>query len=300
MTIYILTLEEHLPYSRDLFPELITHKISKQHMHSHPLSFYEKLKIQFVMDKKISRINFKRNRIFTGDSGSIAYDVLILTDTETTAFPSIKGVGKSGVYAVRRLNDVQQLMKNIPLFDTMVLESETLMGLKMASAMTKIGKEVIWSISGKHIFSSWLDEESARVIRGVLEDAGIRIMEENTIAEILGDTEVKAVRLKSGKVLGAQAAIFTDLLPDLKLFKDTDLQCQEQIFVDNNFRTNVANVFAVDQICNACSGRGWESRIDDRLILEQQGIIVAKSLEDQFNSMGEGNEEQQPVFSPVA
>ncbi len=281
--IIILTLEENLPYFRGMFADFIAHQISRQHLHYHPAAYYQKLQIQCLMDKKASRINFKRNRVYTGDGGSLAYDILILTDTDAAAYPAIKGTGKSGVYALRRLADVQDFMKNLPMFDNIVMESESLQGLKLTSALHKLGKEVVWPFSGKHLFSSWLDEESAAVIQIILEDAGIRLVEENTIAEILGDGEAKAVRLKSGKVLGAQAVIFTDLLPDLKIFKDTDLRFEENILVDNEFRTNISNVFAVDRIC---SSGNWEDLPDDRFLLEQQALIVAKCLAGQVPSEG--------------
>ena len=296
--ITVLALEENLPSDRHAFAALVAKDISKQHIFYHPPAYYQKLKIHFVTDKKLSRVNFKRNRIFTGDSTPIAYDFLIIADTDLTAFPEIKGVGKSGSYALRRFCDLQELTKNLLLIDTIVIQSETLSGLKMACALNRIGKEVIWITADTQLLPSEMKDESSQILCRILEEDGIRIMTENAVAEILGDIEVKAVRLKSGKVLASQAVVFTDLSADLKMFKDTALEFHTRIPVNDHFQTNLANVFAVDGVCDF-------SNITNA---EQQGTMVARTILNSGNS--DTTFTQQPVaaeerqaenfFCPVA
>ena len=73
------------------------------------------------------------------------------------------------------------------------------------------------------------DEETGLLLKQILEGKGIRVFSENAIEEILGDVEVKAVKLKSGKVLASDAVIFDEAKADMRMLSEPTLTDQDQI-----------------------------------------------------------------------
>lgn len=258
--ITLFTLEEGLPYYRHLLADFVSGGIPKDQIYYQPKEYYQKLQIN-LPDEKINRIYFKRNRLTTQDNQRMDYDVLIITDTGDDDFSDIKGTTKSGVFCLGRLCDMNQLIMGLPVTETVVIADGGRAGFKMARALKKRDKEVMWIVASRAALPS--------------DDPAIRIIEENAITEILGDSEVKAVKLKSGKVIAVQAVILGDARVDFKLFKDSGLQIRDRISVNEHFETNINNVFALNGVCDP--GQEQSSGDDDNTlaVLEQQGMAVA-------------------------
>jgi nitrite reductase (NADH) large subunit len=113
-----------------------------------------------------------------------------------------------------------------------------------------------------------------------LESSNLRLLRGNTIGEILGDKDAKAIRIKDGKVISAQVIIFADCNEDLKLFTDTGLQINNGIEVNDQFRTNVDSIFALDQV----SANRNSEPITPTAVLLEQGIAVAAAINGQHRS----------------
>ncbi|HLD69841.1 MAG TPA: FAD-dependent oxidoreductase [Candidatus Omnitrophota bacterium] len=265
----IFALDGFYPYNRELFVDYFLKKIKESKLSYKPKEFYEQNRINVILQRQISRINFKNKRIFTPEKDQIDFDILIIADTHQVKFPDIKGTSKTGVFALRKLSDLKKIIAALPFVETIVIETNSPQGFRMADAFKKAGKEVIVVLPSPIInfrhSEEHSDEEShpkeilrfaqndekalfpnTLVITQKLEQTGIQVILDSSIAEILGEAEVKAIRLKSGKVLAAEMLVFTDTPPDLRLFNDTGLEMGEKIWVDSSFKTNLEGVFALD------------------------------------------------------
>jgi len=274
----LFTVEGEPPYYRHQLGDLLARVISPEQIYYRPLPYYQDQRIH-LSEQKISRINLRKNKITTEDKQIFEFDCLLLAGMDAPHFAEIKGVHKSGVYYSRRLADVRQLINNLLIIETVVIDSDDLSGLRLAVALLKRGKEVILVTCAQHVFPQVLDEESSQVVRFLLQEAGLRIITENPVSEILGESDVKAIRLKSGKVFAAQAVILSVSQVDLRLFKDTELHFDQQIPVNANLQTNIENIFALDKAAQG-TGDGWEEDCDTYpILLEQQGIKVASHIQ---------------------
>ena len=146
-----------------------------------------------------------------------------------------------------------------------------------------------------------------------LEQKGVHIFCNNTIAELLGDSEAKAVRLTSGKVLASDLTIFEDLREDWRIFAESELNIDKRILVDEFFRSNLPQVFAVDTAAQRTTGREidfvpanttlefWASQIAAKIggqELNRQPLLSTTGLElDTLNIfiLGERGSEAQEI-----
>ena len=248
--ITFLTLDGQYSYNRDLFPQLISKEVSLNQVLCKPKDFYEKQKVKVILDKKITKINFKKHKISTKSNDTIEYDLLLITDPPDYRFPGIKGIQREGVFGVKKLKDILKIIDLLGLVETIIIQSNQLDCLSFVSAFLKRNKEVIVISSNKDIFSA---EEEKFKGQGI-EEKNPRFIYENPIAEILGETDVKAARLESGKVIAAQLVIFPDAREDFKLFADSPLKINKRICVNAQFKTNIDNVLADHEACEIETG----------------------------------------------
>jgi nitrite reductase (NADH) large subunit len=120
-------------------------------------------------------------------------------------------------------------------------------------------------------------------LTGLIEETGIRLMQENTITEILGDKEVKAIRSGEGKVFSTQVILFGEMNEDLRLFADTGLQMDKKINVDLRFKTNIESIYAVDQVCkqNSYQQMVLTEPVTPPEVIEDQAKVVAAAIAGQ-------------------
>ena len=265
--------EKELPYFRHRLPELAGKKISPTDAMVRPDSFYQENNVQ-ICDQKIVRLNPRRKRMTTEDKQSFEFDVVVFSGVEANGFSDLKGSGKTGVYYARRLADVNEFVKNAGMTEAIFIQADDLCGLRTMAALLDLKREFILVSESDRIFSKILDEKISGEVRGLLEAAGVRIFEDNAIAELLGESDAKAVRLKSGKVLAAQAVLFTKGKADVRLLKDMDIELTEAgIKVDAGFQSSVEGFFAVDQaVEGGLEAQDYDSHVQ---LLEEQARIVA-------------------------
>ncbi len=264
------------PYDRSLFAPVLAKEVDYKKIFYKPNDYYEKNRINVVTGQKIARINLKKCKVTTEDKQTFEGDVLIVTDAPGYKLPEIKGVNKNGVYTLQQLTELDQVLDFLPLIDVVVVQSDSNRGTSIVAAFLKREKEVIWVVSSDQAAQNLLAADAAGQLTAAVKENTLRVIAANPIAEILGEGDVKAIRLKSGKVLAAQIIIFPDAPVDFKVLTDPSLATDGGIRVNEQFQTGIEGVFALDA---ACTTPGQENAgILLVTVLEQQGATVAAAL----------------------
>ena len=249
--VVIVSLDGHYPYDRKLFAQYIEKDIESDRIFYKPKKFYQEQKISVILDQSVSRINFKKRKILLekGDQkNQVDFDLLFIAEPPDYRWPDIKGVNKLGVYGLETLKDIESLMTSIPLVETMTFEVADVRNLEIAVAFAKTQKEVLVITTGDDIRYSPEEAEHLEELKQTLESHNGRILAGTSIEEILGDNDVKAVRLKSGKVIATQTVAFGNLQPDLRLFSEAPLQiANNKILVNEQFKTNIDYIYAMGE-----------------------------------------------------
>jgi len=108
------------------------------------------------------------------------------------------------------------------------------------------------------------------------------------IAEVLGDSDVKAVRVEAGKVYGCHMVLLDMPDGDMRLLADEPLEMIDgRVVVDEQCRTSVEGVFALDRMAHAPQCTSDESAV---LFVAAQGAAVGAAI------VGSG----EPVVVPVS
>lgn len=273
----ILTDGEY-PYDRGLFAPVLSKEVDYKKIFYKPNDYYEKNRINVVVSQKIVRVNLKKCKVTTDDKQAFEGDVLIITDAPGYKLPEIKGINKNGVYTLQQLPELDQILDFLPLIDTVVIQSDSPRGASIAAAFLKRDKEVIWVVTSDQAAQELLNSDASGKMTAAVREKRLRMVAGNPIAEILGEGDVKAVRLKSGKVLATQIIIFPDAPADFKLFTDPAVTIDGKIRVNEQFQTGIEGVFALDAACVSADPGQESAGFLLVTVLEQQGATVAAAL----------------------
>ena len=227
--------ESLLPYDRLLLPSLVASEIKEAQIHPLANNFFSQYGVKVIANEKLARISLKRKHLTTENKMQIDYDQLMIADLGSLTPLAIKGHQKKGVFNCALLSSVKELIKYLPFADTVFVMASHVHGLNMACALHGRGKEVVIVSSGRGLLPDLLDEETGSLLKQILEGKGIRVLIENSVEEILGDGEVKAVRLQNGKVIGTQMVIADGMPLDWRL---VDQEFGYQKIEDDYFQTN--------------------------------------------------------------
>ncbi len=235
----LFTTEGVLPYDRAYLPHLVAPHAHENVMFKTAEVFLASYHPEVITSESLIRISVKRRHLTTETKKQINYDNLVLVDTGHLILPSIKGHQRTGVFDCWRLSSIKSLKKHLPFADSVIVLATKIQGLNMACAISQLKKEVTVVSNGPGLLADIFDEESGLLLKQILEGKGIRVFSDNAVEEILGDTDVKAVKLKSGKVLAADTVIVDEVKADIRMLSEPTLTDQDQIVIEENFKPSM-------------------------------------------------------------
>ncbi|MDP8213141.1 MAG: FAD-dependent oxidoreductase [Candidatus Zapsychrus exili] len=290
----IIPWEAHQPYNSELLPKYLASSVSQDDISCRPQEFYQTNRINVVLDKKIVRVNFNKKKLFTEDKEQIDYDLLVIASAPCGKLPDIKGANKDGVYDFKNLDKINEILSLISITETIVVRADNFSGLQAAMAFAENRKEVILVSSDRSAVSSIINSEEGDWLLNNLKGLGIRFIGQESISEILGDSYIKAVRLGRGKVIATQILVFCDAKEDLRMFAGLDIGDTGKIKVNEQFQTNLEDVFAIGNTCECSDGTTFDSDFLTLSESEYKGDILASKIMGQDQKF---ESKIQPLFA---
>jgi len=255
----LFTTEGVLPYDRSLLPALLTTTDNEKQIYKTSEIFLAAYHPQVVTTEVLSRISVKRKYLTTDKKTQIGYDRLVLVDTGHLILPPVKGHQRTGVFDCWRLSSIKAMKKHLPFADSVIVVVSNIQGFNMACAISQLKKEVTVLSLSPGLLPDIFDEETGLLLKQILEGKGVRVLSDSAIEEILGDADVKAVKLKSGKVLACDTIIFDEARADIRMLSEPTLTDQDQIAIEASFRPSVLPFAPVNFGLNVLNGfyAGW-------------------------------------------
>jgi NAD(P)H-nitrite reductase large subunit len=232
----LFTTEGVLPYDRSLLPALVAASVNEGQLYKISEDFLTAHHPQVVTAESLGRISVKRRYLTTAKKTQIGYDRLVVVDTGHLILPDVHGHQKTGVFDCWRLSSTKEMKKYLLFADCVTVVVSNIQGLNMACALNQLKKEVTVISSGPGLLPDILDGETGLLLKQILEGKGIGVFGENTIEEILGDVEVKAVKLKSGKVLASDMVVFDEAKADIRMLSEPTLTEEDKICIEDCFK----------------------------------------------------------------
>ena len=262
-TIAIISDEEYHTYSRPLISYFLAGEIAYDKMFYRRSDFYEKRKVDTILNKKAVKIDFDKNAVIMDDDSLIGYEKLLLATGGEPFVPKIAGMETYEYSTFTTLKDALKIkdkvekegVKNVAILGGGLIglkAAEGLVGMPRSAVQRKNrGLNVTVVELANRILSPVLDEQAAGLIQKVLEQKGLNVLPNHTISEIVGENgKVTGVLLDKGERIECEMVIVAiGVRPRIDLAKDTPIKLNRGIIVDKHMRTTVPNIYS----CGDCA-----------------------------------------------
>lgn len=247
--ITIISDEEYPAYCRCLISSLVAGDIPEAKLALRPQEFYQQNNVDLLLGKKVVKLDPKKRRIGLEDNSKIDFDLSLIATGSRPKMPDIKGIGKKGVSGFRTLNDAKEIISIANFAHAVCILGGGLIGLKAAYALRKRGLAVKVIVKSKHVLSQVLDEVAASLVGHHLETHGIEILSGCEAVELIGNGQIRAVKLDSGKVIESEIAVVgKGVDPNIALVKETDIATNLGILTNEYLQTNAPGIFAAGDV----------------------------------------------------
>lgn len=278
--ITVISEEDYTAYNRCVLSYYLAGEVGEERLIYRPKEFYANNNIDLILGKKVLKVEPKKSQIVLEDKQRLDFDALVIATGASAKFPEIKGLQKQGVFGLRTVKDAKEIIGLLPVTKTACVLGGGLIGLKAGYALKKRGIDVKVIVKSKQILSQVLDKTCAEIIQKHLESNGLEVLTGLDAAELLGNGDLKAIKLDLGKVIGCEVVIIgKGVSPNIDLVKDTTIKVNEGIIVDKFLKTSTENIFAAGD-CAETYDFSWERHQVNALWPNavEQGCYVGKNI----------------------
>lgn len=272
--IKIFSEESYLTYYRIKLSHSISQDVKPQDLLIHNEDWYKERNIEVFLNKKVKAIDPDNLRIFLENGEGVSYDKLLLANGSQPSIPPIEGINQEGVYALRTVQDLQNLQGYLKDCKEVAVIGGGLLGLEAAWSLKERGLKVHVLEFFPYLLPRQLDEELAIYVKERLETQGLNIHVSAATKEILGSDKVVGVQLGDGRKIPADMVLLsTGVKANIDILKDSGIDTNRGVIVDANMKTTVDNIYAAGDIVeyNGVLLALWSDAV-------QQGKIAAKNM----------------------
>jgi NAD(P)H-nitrite reductase large subunit len=209
--------------------------------------FWAKNRIE-LLRAQVTDIDFDRQVLNVDASQPIHYDTLILAVGSRPNFfgwPGQELLGVQGLYGKPDLDRMEADTKDIR---QAVVVGGGLIGIELCEMLLTRGIQVTFLVRENSFWSSVLPAEESALVTRHIREHHVDLRTGTELAEICddGSGRVGAVVLKSGDTLPAQfVGVAVGVSPNIDFLKNTPLETDKGILVNERLETNLPNVYAI-------------------------------------------------------
>jgi len=223
------------------------------------------------IDAKNRSVSFKN--MVTGETGSLAYDKLIIATGSVPRMPPVPGADLQGITTLQSMKDADFLRKvrDEGKIKKAVVIGGGLIGIETCEAL-QLARVEITVIELLPQLLTFLDWELAKLVENHVRSKGANVITENGIAAFLGENgNLTAVKLQNGTELPCELAVVAiGVRPNVKLAQAAGLKIGSLggIEVNEYMQTSDPDIYAVGDCVETVS------RITGKKVLAPYGDLA--------------------------
>lgn len=240
--------EPHPNYNRIMLSSVLAGDSSLQDIVLNDWDWYMENGIHFHAGNAVTRIDTERKTVHAENGMSVPYDELIVATGSLPFMLPLPGADKEGVIAFRDIQDCKTMMEAAKTYKKAVVIGGGLLGLEAARGLLNLNMDVTVVHIFRHLMERQLDETAAKMLQAELERQGMKFLLEKNSDSIVGRKRVSGLRFKDGSEIEADLIVMAvGIRPNVALAKESGIQVNRGIVVNDYMETSVPNVYAVGE-----------------------------------------------------
>ena len=246
-TIRVISSESDHFYSRTALMYIYMGHMTYEHTKPYEDWFWQKNRIE-LMRGHVEKVEGAAKRLTLADGGVVDFDILVIATGSRPRFFGWPGQdlrGVSGLYSLQDLANVEEYTRGI---DRGVIVGGGLIGIELAEMLRSRNIDVTMLVREPEYWSNILPIEEGAMISRHIRHHGVDLQLTTELKEIVPDDagRVRSVVTSAGETIDCQfVGLTTGVAPNVGFLEGSDVEVNRGIVVDDHFRTNLPDVYAI-------------------------------------------------------
>ncbi len=213
----------------------------------------------------------------------IAYGSALVATGAMVRRLNAEGAQLDGIHYLRALGNAESLRRDAEQAERVVCVGGSYIGCEAAASLTAMGKRCTVVMLEAEPLERGFGARAGRWFRELLENHGVEVVGEASVAAFSGSERVEAVQLDDGRSLAADVVVIgAGVNPDVMLARKSGLEIGDRdgVRCDATLRTSADGVYAAGDMCEYASPLhdGRHVRIEHEDHAERQGETAARNM----------------------
>ena len=245
--ITVISSESKYFYSRTALMYIYMGHMKQEHTQPYEDFFWEKNRIN-LLQAHVKLISPAENNIQLTDETKLDYDFLVIaTGSKSNKF-GWPGQDLQGVQGLYNLQDLQTMEQHTKDIKHAVVVGGGLIGIETVEMLLSRNIGVTFLIREQSFWNTILPAEESEMINKIIRHHKVDLQLETELKEIKSNDAGKVTSVvtnKGEKILCGFVALTVGVSPNIDFVKGSGIDTDKGVLINNNFRTNIDNVFAV-------------------------------------------------------
>ena len=279
-TITVLSAEPFPPYSP---PAMADHFLTGRDatLYWRGADVCARLGVEERRGVRATHVDTQRRRLTLDDGATLDYDTLVIA-TGSRLYAPLPGADLPGVLDFKSLLAATRIVERVRggQARTAVITGCGFIGVEIALLLADLGVRPTILGRRRWVMPRMLDTETAAVAEAVMRRRGVDVQLGDEAMEFLGDTSVRGLRMRSGRVITADLYIAaTGVKPNVDLLDGSGITHEWGVHVDDRLRTDAPGVYACGDVAEAAdrmSGERYVHAIFPNAVAQAE--VVARNV----------------------
>lgn len=290
--ITVISSESQYFYSRTALMYIYMGHMRQEHTQPYENDFWQKNRIG-LLQAQVTGINPDDNHIILANGKAMPYDYLVLaTGSQSNKF-GWPGQDLPGVQGLYNLQDLASMEMHTQGIEQAVVVGGGLIGIETVEMLLSRNISVHFLVRENSFWNAVLPPEESALINRLIRHHGVHLHLETTLQAIKAGPQGKVgsvLTTKGQEIPCGFVALTVGVSPNIAFVKNSGIQTDRGIVVNQQLQTNYPNVFA----CGDCAQ--FSTPLPGRRPIEQvwytgkmQGYTVAKNIAGQATDYQPGH-----------
>ncbi|WMM24805.1 FAD-dependent oxidoreductase [Tissierella sp. MB52-C2] len=243
--IHLFGEEVFYPYSRIRLSKGLLSTLQEDKILLQKREWYDDNNVNLYLGTKVVSIDIDKKVVRLFDDSLISYTKILIATGSNNMEPNIPGVDKNGVYSLRTLQNAWDIADSLKDSKNILIIGGGIQGLEIAWILSQINKEVTIAHNHVRLMTKQLDSKASKILENNIRANNVQILFNCEISEILGNDKAEGFKTSDGKTYNCDTVIYSiGTSPNIELLKDTPIELNRGIVVDEKMETSVNGIFA--------------------------------------------------------
>ncbi|MFB6084802.1 MAG: NAD(P)/FAD-dependent oxidoreductase [Halorientalis sp.] len=247
----VVTEEGEALYNRILIKEFAKGKLPEAPISIHEEDWYAERDIDLELNTVVTGVDTDEKVVHTHDSGDIAYDKLLLATGGTPTELPVDNADAEGIHHFWTFQDARAIRDHADESETGIVVGAGLLGIDLAAICAAQDVDAHYLMRGNRWWRYALSLDGAEIIHDALEDNGVTPVFDSGVDRFTVDDDghvTGAVDPDGEAYDGEFVGVAIGLDFNTEFLRDTPVELDDGIVVDEYMQTDVADVYAAGDV----------------------------------------------------